>query len=106
MLQDWNESLAQCGDRQSLVSWINDRLARWSFSELAALPEACRPRRVREVNDIAHWHAALAESYCGGGALGPHAEVHNRMLQLFAAALARARELRLARSPSEDPLTA
>lgn len=106
MTQDWKDSLARCHDGPSLLVWINDRLARWSFTEIAALPEACRPRRVREVSDIAHWHAVLTESYCGGGALGPNAEVHDRMLQLFAAAIARARELRLARASDEDTVAA
>ena len=98
--------LAQCHTASCVVSWLNDQLASWSFSEIAALDEACRPTRARDVEDIAHWHAVLTESYCAGGALRPNSDMHQRMMDLFAAAYRRAAQLGLISSTGQDSLAA
>ena len=98
--------LSQCNTEQDLASWINDSLAEWSFHELAALHELCRPQRVRDAQDIAHWHRVLTESYCAGGVLRPNSDVHQRMMDLFAAAQARATQLGLLSSTRSDSIAA
>jgi len=100
------DSLARCHSAPALVSWMNDRLAEWTFLELASIDEAARPRHIRDVHDIAHWHTMLAENYCGGAALRKDAHIHQRMMTLFAAAYARATELGLFASRNEDSIAA
>lgn len=97
--------LGQYANAQGIVSWINDRLAEWSFSELAAIEEPCRPRKVRDVDDIEHWHRVLTESYCDGGALRPESELLRQMMELFTAAYVRAAQLGLL-SKNTDSLAA
>jgi hypothetical protein len=99
-------TLAQCHTAQGITAWVNDRLAEWTFHELASIDEPCRPRRARDIDDIAHWHGVLTESYCAGGALRPNAELHQRMMDLFAAAHARAMQLGLISATDRDSLAA
>ena len=106
MLNQSQDLLARCQTAPGILTWLNDRLAEWSFSEIAALDESCRPGRVREVNDIAHWHRVLTESYCAGGVLRPNSDMHQRMMDLFAAAHARATQLGLYSPASQDSLAA
>ena len=98
--------LSQCHTEQGLASWINDSLAEWSFHDLAALHELCRPQRVRDAQDIAHWHRVLTESYCAGGVLRPNPDVHQRMMDLFAAAHARATQLGLSSPTHQNSIAA
>ena len=98
--------LAQCANGQGIVSWINDRLAEWTFSELAAIDEPCRPRKVRDVDDIEHWHRVLTESYCAGGALRPESELLRQMMELFTGAYVRAAQLGLIASSNSASLAA
>lgn len=94
-MENWHSGLASRDNEPELTSWVNDYLASWDPSEIAGLPEAFRPGRLRDAGDIEHWQRVLSDAYCAGAALDDNADRYAKMLSMFSAAVERARELGL-----------
>ena len=103
---DWHDGMVSLVDAEALTAWVNDYLASWSPYEIAGLPVECRPRRLRDVDDIEHWYQTLSESYCAGAALGPNADLYLKLLSFFSDATQRARELASGAPPQPGGETA
>lgn len=95
----WHHELMCPLDERGLVSLANDFLASWTPAEVAVLPRACRPPRMRNLEDVHHWRHLLAEAYCGGAVYAPEIEPFRRMLSFFIAASDRAAQIQ-PRDPS------
>lgn len=88
----WEEAISKAVTRAELVTLANDFVASWTPRELARLPEACRPSRVRDVEDIRYWASMLAAA--ARPASGPDAcEELRGMLRFFLCAAGRSAEV-------------
>ena len=54
-----------------VVAVARDFMATWTPEELARIPEACRPGKLRDGDDIESLHACLVEEYRNSRATGP-----------------------------------
>lgn len=105
-MKAWHHELLQPLNERGLVSLANDFLACWTPADLAVLPSACRPPRMRTLEDLHHWRHVLADAYCGGAVHGHDIDPFRRMLSFFISASDRAREIQAARGAREEVGTA
>jgi hypothetical protein len=54
---------------------------------LASIPEACRPARIKGIDDLQHWQQCLAESYCAVAARAVPSSAHMRLLSFLTLAV-------------------
>lgn len=92
-MENWHQKIEDADTPLDLVCVARDFLTSWSPAELALVPEPARPRRVKGVDDIAHWHQRLVDCYCGGSAQGAEWAKVRDMLQFFAFAVQRAAQI-------------
>ncbi|HYC36511.1 MAG TPA: hypothetical protein VEC19_08835 [Usitatibacter sp.] len=64
---NWRDLLARCDSEEAIISVTREYLASWNPEELAMLPEACRPGRIRDGEDITQWAFELASAHCASG---------------------------------------
>lgn len=100
-MKAWHHELLQPLNERGLVSLANDFLASWTPADVAVLPQACRPPRMRTLEDLHYWRHVLADAYCGGEVHGHDIEPFRRMLSFFISASDRAREIQAAREARE-----
>jgi hypothetical protein len=96
---DWIHKIASTRDQQQLLAHTREDLAAWYHADLAQIDEACRPTRIKGVDDLHFWSERLAEGYCGHAVLGDRADMHREMLTFFLEASRRAGQLRDSPSP-------
>src|SRR5688572_33178849 len=63
---NWRELVSRCGSEEAIVEVTRDYLASWNPEELSSIPEACRPGRIRDGEDITRWAFELASAHCTG----------------------------------------
>jgi hypothetical protein len=98
----WQNAIREVTSCKELSSLTNDFLASWTPQEICRLPLACRPRRMRGVEDIHYWRALIEDSYCSGAALGDEHQAYIAMLAFFSSASRRALELTGQREDREE----
>jgi len=76
-----------------LLNVAREFIATFTPAEIASVPEACRPARIKGTDDLHHWHQRLAEAFCEGAPRAAQSPAHTRLLSFFTAACDRAREL-------------
>jgi hypothetical protein len=59
----WFRQIDDAETPAEVVGVARDYLATWTPAELARLPRACRPGRVKNAQDIEELHVALVEEY-------------------------------------------
>jgi hypothetical protein len=82
--------IAAASSCEELVELANDYLASWDHGELALLPDACRPTRVRDVDDLFYWSDRLSETYVGGTVVAPEGVAMRTMVGFFLSAATQA----------------
>ena len=80
---DWRGVIKAAATEDELVGITRDYLACWSPEEVARLPLACRPGRVRDGEDIGQWAFELTSCHLGGG-VPPEDEPMLLKIMLFA----------------------
>lgn len=60
----WQERLDQCHSVAEVVEAVKDHLARLTPDEIATMPQACRPGRVVDADDVAEYALQLARAQC------------------------------------------
>lgn len=98
----WQHAIREVTSCSELASLTNDFLASWTPQEIGRLPLACRPRRMRGVEDIHYWRALIEDSYCSGAALGDEHQAYIAMLAFFSSASRRALELSEPREGTQE----
>jgi hypothetical protein len=59
----WYRQIDNAKGAHEVVGILRDYIANWSPGEIARLPEACRPGRLRDEQDVELLHAQLVEAY-------------------------------------------
>ena len=86
---DWIQKIGLARSQLELLELSREYLAGWFHGDLALIPEACRPTRIRDTDDLHYWSERLAESFCEGGLHGESPDLHRQMLSFFMAAAAK-----------------
>jgi len=83
----WQERLAGCHTEREVMECARDFLAQFSPYEIAQLPEACRPPRLKDADDISEYAFGLVRHHCDHGA--PHDYAVHRLVVFFSNATVR-----------------
>ena len=75
--------IESAGTVDAVVAIVRDHLATWSPGEIAMLPPAVRPGRVRDESDIAYLHDRLVEEDRATRATGEELASLQRLVGLF-----------------------
>ena len=63
---NWRDLIARSDSEEAIVQVTREYLASWNPEELSRIPEACRPGRIRDGEDITRWAFELASVHCSG----------------------------------------
>ena len=85
----WAAALASAGSEREVVSVVKDFLSIWSPTEIASLPEDCRPGRIGGAEDIAEMALKFSQAQCNFGDNLEQRRVLERMGTFFAHASSR-----------------
>ena len=58
----WHGLLNECVEPQDVVRTAKEYLAQWTPTEIAALPECCRPGKLVDGDDVADYAVLLARA--------------------------------------------
>ena len=62
----WQGRLNECVEPHDVVMTAKDFLAQWTPEEIASMPEACRPKRLVDADDVSTYALDLARAQCEG----------------------------------------
>ena len=105
-MTSWNSRIYQVDNTMDLLALARAFLDSWTPEELALLPENARPQRIKGIDDIAHWHQRLVDSYIQIRLGDDEREKLREMLHFFAFAVQRAAEFDLHPPVSEHEAAA
>jgi hypothetical protein len=101
-MRHWHTHIRNATTWQQLLQVARDYLASLEPREWAEVPEACRPTRIKGVDDIDYWHRRLQDEFLPVASRPDVTDAHRRMLGFFRAAAERAQEFYgVATPPSE-----
>jgi hypothetical protein len=95
----WYRQLDNAKSSLEVVAVARDFMAGWSPRDIARLPDACRPGKLRDASDIEHLHALLVDEYRGTRASGEELMSLQELTSFFVRASMRIAELN--ESPGE-----
>ena len=101
MITTWFSRIDRAKSVPELISVVRDFMATWTPSELALLPERCRPARVRDAQDVESLHLLLVDEYRGSRATGVELDALQRLTSFVVRTAIRLSEL--APPPSDAP---
>jgi hypothetical protein len=90
----WYHQIDDAKSPHEVVAVARDYLASWGPQELSLIPEAIRPGRVRDEQDVEFLHGELIEEYRGTKATGDALDALQRMTSFMVRAVIRIAELR------------
>ena len=89
---DWRNLIRASAQEDEVLTLVRDHMARWSPEEIGRLPLDCRPRRIRDAEDVSQYAYQLASNHCAGTAQDEG--LLERMLEFVTQAALRLSELR------------
>jgi len=99
----WHHQINEARCSEDLVQIARDYIASLSPTEWSSVPRACRPERIKGIDDLSHWHYRLADEYLGIASTTHGYETLRDMLAFFTTASERASEMcDSMMSPNED----
>jgi hypothetical protein len=93
-MSSWYRQVDNAKSALEVVAIVRDYLAGWSPEELARIPEACRPGRIRDEEDVETLHSKLVEEYRGTRASGDELSALQHLTSFLVRASIRIAELR------------
>jgi hypothetical protein len=90
----WYQQIDAAKNIEEVVAVTRDYLATWPPHDLARLPEACRPGRIRDEEDIESLHGKLVEEYRNTRASGDELTLLQQLMSFLVRAAIRVAELR------------
>jgi hypothetical protein len=105
----WYRQIDAAKNIEEVVAVARDYLATWPPHDLARLPEACRPGRIRDDEDIESLHGRLVEEYRNTRASGDELSLLQQLMSFLVRAAIRVAELRDpsnggSNAPPSDPM--
>lgn len=95
----WYHQIDDAKSPLEVVAITRDYLASWTPRELARLPAACRPGKLRDEEDIELLHSRLVDEYRNTRASGEELSSLQQLTSLLVRASIRIAELRDGPSP-------
>jgi len=89
----WYRLLENARNSLEVVAIARDYLATWTPEEIAHLPAAARPGKLRDERDVEELHSALVDEYRGTVATGPALDALQRLTTFMVRAAIRISEL-------------
>ncbi len=89
----WYRQLESAKSSLEVVAVARDFMASWTPHDLARLPDACRPGKMRDEIDIENLHALLVDEYRDTRASGEELESLQELTSFFVRASIRIAEL-------------
>ena len=99
----WYRRLDEAASLKELVKIANEYFATLSPSEIELLPPTCRPRRLRDENDIEDMHSTLVEEYRVTRSEGDALNALQRITSFMVRASVRLTQLRGDDHPEDSP---
>jgi hypothetical protein len=93
MMTSWFARLDRAKSISETLSVARDFLAEWTPSDLAMLPQSCRPGRMRDEQDVEAFHACLVEAYRESRATGAELDALQRLTSFMVRVAMRLSEL-------------
>jgi hypothetical protein len=90
----WYQQVDNAKTGLEVVAIARDYLASWGPHEISFLPDAIRPGRMRDEQDIELLHARVIDAYHGTKATGDELDALQRMTSFVVRAAIRIAELR------------
>ena len=100
---NWFRQIDDAADEAQLLAVIRHYFASWTPAELALLPQACRPGRIRTLDELDEMHALLVEEYRKSTAEGDALGALQRLTSFVVRSAVRAAQLRGDRDDSPEP---
>jgi hypothetical protein len=98
----WFRQIDSCATVSDLLHTVREFFATWTPEELALLPPACRPGRMRDARDIADLHGSLVDEYRVSRATGEELKRLQEMTSFVVRASIRLAELGADVDPTPD----
>jgi hypothetical protein len=64
-MKAWHEQVQSAREPEQVVRATREFIASLTPEQWAAIPENCRPERIRDVDDILYWRERLTEEFLG-----------------------------------------
>jgi hypothetical protein len=90
----WYRQLDSAKGPLEVVAIVRDYLATWTPHDLSRIPQACRPGRVRDEEDIEILHSAVVDEYRNTRVTGEDLDLLQQLTSLLVRASIRIAELR------------
>ena len=87
----WQDRLHSASSETELVDVVREFVAQFSPSEIVQLPEACRPSKIVDGQDVTDYAFTLVRHRCDDGVSGEHTLA--RLTAFFSSAASRLSEL-------------
>jgi hypothetical protein len=100
---NWFRQIDDAEDEVQLVAVMRQYFASWTPAELALLPQACRPGRMKSLEDLDALHLVMVDCYRQSTAEGEALAALQRMTSFVVRAAVRGAQLREDRDPSGEP---
>jgi hypothetical protein len=106
MITTWFSQLERSKSIPEVISVVRDFMATFTPSELALIPEKCRPPRLRDEEDVETLHSLLVEEYRVSRATGAELDALQRLTSFIVRTSIRLSELgpRPSDAPGGDPV--
>lgn len=100
---NWFRQIDDAADERQLVAVVRLYFATWTPTDLALLPQECRPGRMKSLEDVDALHLLLVEAYRNSTAEGEALGALQRMTTFVVRAAVHAAQLRGESDPSPEP---
>ena len=89
----WHHQINEARSWEDLIQISRDYIASLSPDEWSSVPRACRPSRIKGIDDLAFWQRRLADEYLGVASSAQGNEMLRDMLAFFTTAAERSAEM-------------
>ena len=102
-MSSWFRLLDDAPTVHDVVGVARDYFAAWTPQEVARLPRACQPGKIRDESDLEELHRNAVEAYRGTRASGDDLTCLQRITGFLAHACVRLAQLRRDDAPQAEP---
>jgi hypothetical protein len=101
-MSSWLAQMDRTTSLEEVVAIVRDYFAMWTPDEIASLPRACQPGRLRDAEQIEELNRCAVEAFRNTRASGPKLEALQRLTAIVGRACLRIAHLRGAQEQSSE----